>query len=352
MFSLKRGVVGLDIGSSSVKAIELRPKGTTFELLSMGYADLQADTIVDGQIIDLNHVSDSINMIFADQKIKNQRVATSVAGHSVIAKKLTLPLMSEEELEAQVQWEAEQHIPFALPEVNLYHEILEFLPDGQNMDVLLVACKRDKLGQFGQVISHAGKTPAIIDVDAFALQNCYIANYQPPANTTVALLDIGAAVMTINVLRGSSSIFTRDVSVGGNHYTDLLQREMNLTFEEAESLKRGASLENGITPEDARPLVHSVSEVLGMEIQKTLDFFRSTVGPDADHIDRMLLSGGSAKVAGLSTYLSERFGIPVELFDSFRNVQFSNKKFDREFMQEMSPNMAVAVGLALRGSEV
>ena len=193
--------------------------------------------------------------------------------------------------------------------------------------------------------------PYLIDVDAFALQNCYIANYQPPANSTVALLDIGAAVMTINVLRGSSSIFTRDVSVGGNHYTDLLQREMNLTFEEAESLKRGASLENGISPEDAKPLIHSVSEVLGMEIQKTLDFFRSTVGPDADHIDRMLLSGGSSKIAGLPTYLSDRFGIPVELFDSFRNVQFSNKKFDRDFMQEMSPNMAIAVGLALRGSE-
>ena len=351
MFSFKRGIVGLDIGSSSVKAIELRAKGSSYELLSLGYAELQPDTIVDGQIIDLNHVGDSIKHIFAEQKVRNQRVATSVAGHSVIAKKLTLPLMSEEELEAQVHWEAEQHIPFALSEVNLYHEILEFLPDGQHMDVLLVACKRDKLAQFSQVISHCGKEPMIIDVDAFALQNCYVANYQPPAESTVALLDIGAAVMTINVLRGASSIFTRDVSVGGNHYTDVLQREMNLTFEEAESLKRGATLANGISPEDAKPLIHSVSEVLGMEIQKTLDYFRSSVGPDADHIDRMLLSGGGAKVLGLDAYLSNRFGIPVERFDAFRNVRVDGRKFDKDFLQEISPNMAVAVGLALRGSE-
>src|SRR5581483_3801526 len=145
------------------------------------------------------------------------------------------------------------------------------------------------------------------------------------------------------------------VSVPGGPYTGGVSQTVSFNgsnSEEAESLKRGASLDNGISPDDAKPLVHSVSEVLGMEIQKTLDFFRSTVGPDADHIDRMLLSGGSAKVPGLPAYLSERFGIPVELFDSFRNVQFTNKRFDRDFLQEMSPNMAVAVGLALRGSEV
>jgi len=352
MFFSKKGVVGVDIGSSSIKAVELKSGRGRHELVSLGMVDLQSDTIVDGQIMDGNHVSDSINRIFREQGIRTSYVATSVSGHSVIVKKLTLPMMTDEELEEQIQWEAEQHIPFDINDVNLYHEILEKKPDGSNIDVLLVACKRDKVAQFTQVISHSGKVPVIIDVDAFALQNAYEANYQPQTDMTVALLDIGASVMNINIVRGNVSIFTRDVSVGGNHYTDLLQKELNLTFEEAEALKRGAVLENGMTPDEVAPLIHSVSEILGMEIQKTLDFYRSTSGPDIDNIDRMLVSGGSAKIAGLTDYLADRFGFPVEMFDSFRNIRFNNKKFDKEYLQEVSPNMAIAVGLALRNGEI
>ena len=219
------------------------------------------------------------------------------------------------------------------------------------MDVLLVACKRDKIAQFTQVISQAGKQPVIVDVDAFALQNSYEVNYNPSPSQTVALLDIGASVMTINIVRGTTSIFTRDISAGGNQYTDLLQKELNLTFEQAESIKRGSTLDQQLSTEQIQPALQSVSEMLALEIQRTLDFFRATA-VDSPSIDRMLLAGGSSKVNQLTEYLSDKFQMPVERFDAFRSIRFDHKKFDDEYLRELSPNMAVAVGLAVRVAEV
>lgn len=347
----KKSVVGLDIGSSALKAVELKQTRTGFELVHIAHQNLQSDTIVDGHIIDLNHVSDSISRIWSDQHIKTDQVATSLSGHAVIVKKILLPEMPEEELDEQIHWEAEQYIPFDINDVNLYHEIISHDAMSQNMDVLLVACKRDKIAQFTQVISQAGKQPVIVDVDAFALQNAYEVNYNPSPTQTVALLDIGASVMTINIVRGVTSIFTRDISAGGNQYTDLLQKELNLTFEQAESVKRGATLDQQAASEQIQPALQSVSEMLALEIQRTLDFFRATA-VDSPAIDRMLLAGGSSKVAELTEYLSDKFQMPVERFDSFRSIKFDPKKFDDEYLRELSPNMAVAVGLAVRVAEV
>lgn len=347
----KKSLVGLDIGSSALKAVELKPARNGFELLHVAHQNLQSDTIVDGHIIDLNHVSDSINRIWNEQNIKTDQVATSLSGHAVIVKKILLPSMSEEELDEQIHWEAEQYIPFDINDVNLYHEIVGHDASGQNMDVLLVACKRDKIAQFTQVISQAGKQPVVVDVDAFALQNAYEANYHPGLNQTVALLDIGASVMTINVVRGTTSIFTRDISAGGNQYTDLLQKELNLTFEQAETIKRGGTIEQQLTGEQIQPALESVSEMLALEIQRTLDFFRATA-VDSPTIDRMLIAGGSSKVHQLAEYLSDKFQMPVEQFDSLRSIRFDSRKFDDEYLRELSPNMAVAVGLAVRVAEV
>ncbi|HLG14169.1 MAG TPA: type IV pilus assembly protein PilM [Blastocatellia bacterium] len=346
----KKSIVGLDIGSSALKAVELRPVRGGFELMHIAHQNLQSDTIVDGHIIDLNHVSDCINRLWNEQAIKTNQVATSLSGHAVIVKKITLPALPEEELDEQIHWEAEQYIPFDINDVNLHHEIISYDASGQNMDVLLVACKRDKIAQFTQVISQAGKQPVIVDVDAFALQNAYEANYHPTPNQTVALLDIGASVMTINIVRGTTSIFTRDISAGGNQYTDLLQKELNLTFEQAEALKRGAEFGTGLSMEQAKPAIQSVSDMLGLEIQRTLDFFRATA-VDSSAIDRMLIAGGSSKVAELTEYLSEKFQLPVERFDSFRSIRFDHKRFDDEYLRELSPNMAIAVGLAVRVAE-
>jgi type IV pilus assembly protein PilM len=352
MFSSKnKSLVGLDIGSSALKAVELKPTRGGFEVVHLAHQNLMSDTIVDGHIIDLNHVSDCINRMWAEHGIKTNQVATSLSGHAVIVKRITLPVMSEEELDEQIHWEAEQYIPFDINDVNLYHEVISQDQSGQSMDVLLVACKRDKIAQFTQVISQAGKQPVIVDVDAFALQNAYEVNYHPAPNQTVALLDIGASVMTINIVRGTTSVFARDISAGGNQYTDILQKELNLTFEQAEAFKRGAQIDPELSIEQVEPALQSVSEMIGLEIQRTLDFFRSTA-VDSPAIDRMLIAGGSSKMVHLPEYLSNKLQMPVERFDSFRSIRYDRRRFDEEYLRELSPNMAVAVGLAVRVAEV
>ena len=341
-------VVGLDIGSSRIKIAEVKSSKGRYELINIAQIDLLPDTIVDGQIIDGNHVSDCISRVFSEQKILGQQIATSLSGNAVIVKKINLPVMGLEELRDQINWEAQQHIPFDIQDVNLDYHVLEGDPTSEMMDVLLVACKKDMVSQLTQVIAQAGKTTSIVDVDSFALQNAYEVNYVPSPDQTIVLLNIGASVTNINIVRGAASIFTRDVSMGGNQYTDTLQKKFNLTFEDAEILKRGKVPEGCMASiDEAFQTLHSVTEMLAGEIQRTLDFFHQQ-SPDGEKIIGMLVAGGGSKVANLVAYLSERFGIYVEPFDPFRNLNVSNNKFDAEYLREFAPDMAVAVGLALR----
>src|SRR2546425_8673615 len=232
-----KSMVGVDIGSSSVKAVELQGKNGDFQLVSLGYEALQPDAVVDGQIMELNSVSGAIANIFNEHKIKTTMVAAGVNGHSVIVKNIVLPQMTGDELQESFAWHAEEHIPFDISDVNLDYHVTGSTPDA--IHVLLAACKRDKIANLKQTIQLAGKQPAVIDVDAFALQNCYELNYDPQPGHIVALLNIGASTTNINILNGIRSVFTRDATVGGYQYTALLQKEMGLTFDEAEKMKRG-----------------------------------------------------------------------------------------------------------------
>lgn len=343
LFSRQKPLVGLDIGSSSVKAVELRRVKKGFELIHAGLEPLASDTVVDGAIMDALSVSESIGKVFSSQKIKTKTVATSVSGHSVIVKKIPLPAMSDEELEESIQWEAEQHIPFDIADVNLDYQVLSTESAG-SAEVLLVAVKKDKILNHTNVITQAGRVPLVVDIDAFAIQNAYETNYNPAPNTTTALLNIGASIMNIVVTRGGMPLFTRDVSVGGNQFTDALQKDMNLSFEEAEQVKQGKSIA-GVQSEGVASLVQSVSEVLMLEIQKTFDFFRATTA--GEQLQRIYVSGGCAKVEGFLDLLQSRLGLPVEMLDPFRNIAVA-KGIDLARLDEVSPSMAVAVGLALR----
>src|SRR6188474_2012958 len=270
----KKNLVGLDIGSSSVKAVELAKKGTSLQLLNLGFENLQTDTIVDGQIMELNNVSNVISHIFSEHQIRTSRVAAGVNGHSVIVKNIVLPQMSQEELQESFAWHAEEHIPFDISDVNLDYHVTDITDEA--IHVLMAACKRDKVANLKQAIQLAGKQPAVIDVDAFALQNCYELNYQPEPGQIVALLNIGASTTNINILNGNRSVFTRDASVGGNQYTGLLQKELGLNFGQAEAVKRGQMLPEGIEPRAIEPILETVSDILALEIQKTMDFYRAT----------------------------------------------------------------------------
>jgi len=346
----KRGnksMVGVDIGSSSVKAVELQGKNGDFQLVSLGYEGLQPDSVVDGQIMELNAVSNAIGSIFNEHKIKTTKVAAGVNGHSVIVKNIVLPQMSREELQESFAWHAEEHIPFDISDVNLDYHVTGSSEDA--IHVLLAACKRDKIANLKQAIQLAGRQPAVIDVDAFALQNCYELNYEPKAGQIVALLNLGASTTNINILNGSRSVFTRDASFGGNHYTSLLQKELGLTFDQAEAVKRGAPLPDNVEAREIGPILDTVSDILALEIKKTVDFYRATIEDGESAVQKILISGGGSKLVGLVQFLSKQFEVPVEIFDPFRKIRIDSRGFDPEYMREIVPEMAIAVGLALRG---
>jgi type IV pilus assembly protein PilM len=343
----KKNLVGLDIGSSSVKAVELQGKLGDLHLVSLGYESLQADSVVDGQIIEMNDVSNVISRIFKERQIKTDRVAAGVGGHSVIVKNINVPLMSEEELAESIDWHAEEHIPFEISDVSLGYQIVGSSSDA--LQVLMAACKRDRVSNVKQVIQLAGKQPVIIDVDAFALQNCYEVNYWPEPNLTVALMNIGASTTNINIVHGVKSVFTRDLSVGGNQYTALLQKELGLTFEQAEAAKRGASASDEGVSGEVDSILTMMSDVFALEIKKTFDFYRATADDHEAVVRKILVSGGGSKLRGLAQYLANHFEIPVEQFDPFRQVKVDSRRFNPEYMREVMPEMAVAVGLALRG---
>ncbi len=347
MFGRAKAVVGLDIGSSAVKAVELRPAGKSFKVSAFGIEPIHPDSIVDGAIIDGTAVAEAIRRVFDTRGIKTKEVVASLSGNAVIVKKITLPVMTEAELSESIYWEAEQYIPFDIQDVNLDYQILD-AGNGEargTMDVLLVAAKKEKIADYTGVIAQAGRVPVVVDVDAFALQNAFEINYGIEPGAVVVLLNAGASAVNINILQGDQSVFTRDVSTGGNAYTEALQRELNLPFDSADLLKRGHPVE-GMSFEDARPVLRAVTESVLLEIQKTFDFFKATAS--SDRIDRIMLSGGASRVAGFSEMLAERFEASVESFDPFRRIAFDPRKFAVDSPADVAPTAAVAVGLALR----
>jgi len=348
MFGKKKSTAGLDIGSSSIKMVELEGKLNNLSLVSLGFENLPGDTIIDGQIMELNVVSDVIRNVCSNHQVSVDNVVTGVSGHSVILKNIVLPRMSKEELEESIDWHAEEHIPYDLADVSLDYQVTCETEDSTN--VLIAACKRDRIDNVKQAIQLAGKTPVVIDVDTFALQNCYEVNYQPTENDVVTLLNIGASTMNVNIVQGTRSLFTRDITVGGSQFTDVLQRSLGLNFQQAEAVKRGVvDAAEGIEEKSIEPLMNNVTEVVAMEIQKTFDFYRGTTEDNQTVVQKILISGGGSKLAGLAEELSHRLELPVEVLNPFRSIKVDDKKFDPEYMSEIVPEMAVAVGLAVRG---
>ena len=256
--------------------------------------------------------------------------------------------MSPEELEESIDWHAEEHIPYDLADVSLDYQITGNTSD--STQVLIAACKRERIDNIRQAIQLAGKEPVAIDVDTFALQNCYEVNYQPAESDVVTLLNIGASTMNVNIVKGTRSLFTRDITVGGSQFTDVLQRNLGLSFQQAEAVKRGVShAVEGVEEKSIEPLMNNVTEIVAMEIQKTFDFYRATSEDNHTVVQKILISGGGSKLSGLAQELSRRLELPVEVMNPFRNIRVDTRKFDSDYLSEVMPEMAVAVGLAVRG---
>jgi len=351
LFGKKKSVAGLDVGSSSVKVVELDGKMNSLNLVNMGFENLPDETVVDGQIMELNAVSETIQIVCNESGCKSPKVVTGVSGHSVIIKNIVLPPMSREELEESIDWHAEEHIPYDLSEVSLDYHVTE--EDVDSTGVMIAACKKERLNNIKQAIQLAGKQPVVIDVDTFALQNCYEVNYQPEKHTVVTLLNIGASTMNVNIVKGNQSLFTRDLTIGGSQFTDILQKNLGFSYQQAEAVKRGVpqAMEN-VDSTAIEPLISNVTEMVAMEIQKTFDFYRATSDNDDIKVEKILISGGGSKMAGLKEELAKKLEMPVEVLDPFRHINVDARKFDPEYLSEIMPEMAVAVGLALRGVEV
>ena len=341
-----KSVVGLDIGASSVKAVQLKRSRGTTELVRLGVAPLHPETIVDGVIMDSGTVISAIQQIFTENQIKTKDVVVAVSGHSVIVKKVRITKMKPEELEEAIPFEAEQYVPYAIEDVNLDFQVLENSdPDATDMDVLLVAVKKDIINDYLSIISTAGLNAVVVDVDAFALENAFELAYEPDRDQVVGLVNLGAAVMNINILQGGFSEFTRDSPLGGNRYTESIQKMLGLSYEQAEALKLGGEVD-GRTFRDAQPAIDMVNAEVAGEIRRSFDFFRYSSRSDTIH--RVILSGGCARLPGLVEYLAENFEIPFEIANPLRKIKADPKKFNPEELERIAPQLAVSVGLALR----
>jgi type IV pilus assembly protein PilM len=347
LFKKNKPLVGLDIGSSAVKAVELTKSKKGYQVTRLGCESLSPDAVVDGAIVDGVAVAQAIKNTMAKGKFKPKNVAAGVSGHSVIVKRVVLPAATAEEVHASVEFDAEQYIPFEVSEVNLDYQVVGApANDDPGTEVLLVVAKKDKIQNHTNVISLAGRQTQIVDIDAFALQNTFEANYYADPNATIALLNIGASLMNINITKGGMPLFVRDVSVGGNQYTDILQKELQLSFHEAEDLKLGRT--QGTDPHMVQPLLESITDMLVLEVQKTFDFFRETYPTET--ITKVMISGGAARMPGLSEKIEEAFGHPTEILNPFKSITLGSD-VDSNFAMTLGPSLAVAVGLALRGVE-
>lgn len=343
-FSKTKDIIGIDIGSSSVKLVQIKKSGNSYILQNVGILPLPTEAIVDNSLMDTTSIVETIKTLVKSLGIKTKDVACSISGNSVIIRKISLPAMTYEELEDQIFWEAEQYIPYDINDVNLDFEILESdLLETAKMTVLLVASKKDFINEHVSVFNEAGLKLVIVDVDSFAVQNIYEVNYGYDSESIVALVNIGASIININIVKNGMSQFTRDIQIGGNLYTEEIQRQFAISSEDAERIKISGEYHDAARLNE---IISGTTESLAVEIMRSLDLY-SPVG-DEHRISKIYLSGGCSKVAYLLSVLSKRTNLPVEILDSFKCIKYNEKDFDPEYIKEIGPFVAVAAGLAIR----
>jgi len=341
----EKNLIGLDIGTSTVKVVELEENKGKYTLKNIGVAKIPRETINNGVIINADPLVQAIKSLFSSLKISNKNAVVSVSGNNVIIKKINLPIMNEDELEPLIESEAEQFIPFDLDEVNIDFQILGASEDNpEKMDVMLVAAKKANVQDYLDALATAGIKTKIIDIDIFAMENMFNVNYSHDTEDICALVDIGATITNINIIKDNASIFNRDAPMGGNLITEEIQKELFVSFEEAEMLKTGEIIE-GVDRDILEQTIRKTVSSIAREIQRTIDFF---AGQSLVEISHIYLSGGTAKVHGLKDILQEKITAQVQIADPFQSIKFDKKVFDPDYLQAIAPIAAIAVGLALR----
>jgi len=344
-FGKKDHLIGLDIGSGSIKAAEIVETKHGGTLKNFGMIDIAHGAIEEGTINNPETVAESLQQLFKSSGFNENNVAVSIGGYSVIVKKIVVQTMAEEKLQETIHFEAEQYIPFDISDVNLDFQILgESESNPNQMNVFLVAAKKEMLDDYINLMNLAGLNPCIIDVESFALQNSFEASYDAQ-NQDVALIDIGASKTSLNILKNAASVFMRDVSLGCGQINQKIMSLIECSFEEAEQLKYGNTPDK-LSPDDLKGIVSSVVADWCTEIRRALDFFYSTY-PD-DQIKRIILSGGGANIAEFRKLLATEASTEVEIINPFQNFHIENKKLDDAFIKQVAPQAAICMGLAMR----
>jgi type IV pilus assembly protein PilM len=345
-------LVGVDVGTTSIKVCQVKPSRRGLNLVRFGYAQLPPQAIVDGQVMDSAAVVDALQRVFQEAKIRQKECAFSISGQNVIIRKIVVPMMTEAELEEQIQWEAEQHIPFDIKDVKVDYQVLRRRPEASQMDLLLVAAKREYIDDWAELIKNAKLKPVVVDIDAFTIQNAFEHARGLPQDQTVALINVGASLSTLNIVANGVSAFTREIANGGNVITEEIQRTLNIPYDQAEAYKCGGAADPndpsrpGMVPEQVVNVIEGVADSIGAEIQRSLDFFMATSGEV--EISRVFLTGGTANLAALGQAVERRSRIPVEVWSPLEKILPDEKFVNMQALAPRAAQLAVALGLSLR----
>jgi type IV pilus assembly protein PilM len=342
-----KNLIGVDIGSSAIKLCQLKEGRKGLSLVRAGFCPLPAQSIVDGHVMNAGAIVAAINRALADAKIKQREVALSISGQAVIIRKITVPLMTASELDEQIQWEAEQHIPFDIKDVRVDYEVLRRRPEAGQMDLLLVAAKREEINDYLEVARQAKLKPLVLDIDAFTVQNLFEYGRGIPPDQTFAIINVGATLTSINIVSRGASAFTRDIPNAGNYVTEQIQKQLGVSFEQAEEAKCGSAAPQpafGAPP--VQTIIDTVCDSIASEIQRSLDFFLATSGEPEMH--RIHLTGGTSSLPALRAAIARRSRVPVDVLEPMERIEVEGKEVNPDMLRARASQLCVALGLAMR----
>lgn len=343
--------IGLDIGSSAIKLVQLKIGRRGITLTNFGIEPIPPQSIVDGAVMNHGAVVDAIRNLTRRIHLRGRGIALAISGNAVIIKRITIPAMEGPALDEQMEWEVRQNIPFSREDVMVDHEVLvQQTPQGQ-MEVLLVAAKREVVQQYNQAVRDAGFQPLVVDTAAFALQNAVEGGIGYVPGETVAIINVGASYSTLSIVTGGMPSFNRDIAAGGNTYTEAIQQRLAVSTDGAEAYKVGGAIAAAgagadVVPQEVHRILAQISEQVAEQFQRSLDFY---INDAVDtQISRIYLAGGSSLVPQLPKAIQDRSRIPVEILDPFVRVEVDARRFDVDYLRANAPVAAIAFGLALR----
>jgi type IV pilus assembly protein PilM len=344
LFNTKK-ILGLDIGSSSIKIAELDVSKKGAQLLSFGFAPTPPNTVSAGEISDIGSVGVAVQGLVGEIRSKRKHVATGMWGTAVIVKKITIPKMERKLIQDQIRFEAEQYIPFDINNISLAHHVLSTSASDDTIDLLLIAAQNELVMQYTSVVEATGMSCSVLDVSGFALANCFELNYGKFAHDVIGILNFGSSITNFVVVHNGDVVFCRDIPVGGQSYTSEIHKSLGVSLQEAEALKLSAVSRREV-PAEVHSIIASTNEMVTEEVRNSLDFLSATT--NGLTLNRCFYTGGSSTTTGLTETISKVTGIPFESLNPFAKITANQKKFSQDYLNQISHFAAIATGLGIR----